>query len=304
MQSIGSHPEHHVRLDAAARADIVWWHLFAEEWNEISILWDSSTVLPEFNIFSDVSGSWGYGALWGFQWFHFKWPDQFCSFSIAVKELIPVVVAAAVFGPKWKGRLIQLSVDNLAVVHILCSKDAHLMHLIRILVFLAAHFDFWFVAKHIEGRANSLADNLSRNHLHNFFSQVPQAERHPPPHIPTQLLDLLGNNHLVWTSTDWIRSGSSTILSSSSDPIHTHKTYKAAERKYLSFCSNFSLSPLPTTENILCCFAVCLGQEGLAGSSIQTYLSGIRQIQISAGFPDPRIDQMPRLRQVLEDIRI
>ena len=63
MQSIGSHPEHHVRLNIAARADIVWWHLFAEEWNGISILWDSSTVLPEFNIFSDTSGSWGCGAL-------------------------------------------------------------------------------------------------------------------------------------------------------------------------------------------------------------------------------------------------
>ena len=84
----------------------------------------------------------------------------------------------------------------------------------------------------------------------------------------------------------------------------THKTYKVAEQKYLSFCTKFSLSPLPTTENILCYFAACLGQEGLAGSSIQTYLSGIRQIQISAGFPDPRIDQMPRLRQVLKGIRI
>ena len=83
----------------------------------------------------------------------------------------------------------------------------------------------------------------------------------------------------------------------------THKTYKAAERKYLSFCTNFSLPPLPTTENILCYFAACLGQEGLAGSSIQTYLSGIRQIQISAGFPDPRIDHMPRLRQVLKGIK-
>ena len=67
MQSIGSHPEHHVRLNAAARADIVWWHLFTEEWNGISILWDSSTVLPEFNIFSDASGSWGCGAVVSFQ---------------------------------------------------------------------------------------------------------------------------------------------------------------------------------------------------------------------------------------------
>ena len=147
-----------------------------------------------------------------------------------------MVVTAAVFGPKWKGRLIQFSVDNLAVVHILnstYSKDAHLMHLIHILVFLAAHFDFWFVAKHIEGRANSLADHLSRNHLHNFFSQVPQAEHHPPPHIPAQLLDLLGNNHLVWTSTDWIGQFKNSIKQLFPNP-HTRLTRQQSENIYLS----------------------------------------------------------------------
>ena len=50
MQSIGSHPEHHVQLNVAIRADIVWWHLFAEKWNGISVFRDSSTPLPEFNI--------------------------------------------------------------------------------------------------------------------------------------------------------------------------------------------------------------------------------------------------------------
>ena len=80
--------------------------------------------------------------------------------------------------------------------------------------------------------------------------------------------------------------------------------YKAAERKYLSFCNNFSLSPLPISENILCYFAACLGQEGLACSSIRTYLSGIRQSQIAAGLPDPLIDHMPRLRQVLKGIKV
>ena len=70
-----------------------------------------------------------------------------------------MVVAAAVFGSQWKGRLIQFSEDNMAVVHILTttySKDAHLMHLIRILMFLAAHFDCWFVTKHIEGISRRL----------------------------------------------------------------------------------------------------------------------------------------------------
>ena len=72
----------------------------------------------------------------------------------------------------------------------------------------------------------------------------------------------------------------------------------------LTFCVNFSLSPIPTSENILCYFAACLGQEGLASSTIWTYLSGVRQIQIAASFPDPLIDHMPRLCQVLKGIRV
>ena len=51
MQSIGSHPGHHIRLNSAARVDIMWWFLFAEKWNGISLLWDSLILLPEFNFF-------------------------------------------------------------------------------------------------------------------------------------------------------------------------------------------------------------------------------------------------------------
>ena len=54
----------------------------------------------------------------------------------------------------------------------------------------------------------------------------------------------------------------------------THKTYTAAERRYLSFCKDFNLAPLPVSESTLCYFVACLGQQGLAHSSINTYLSG------------------------------
>ena len=85
----------------------------------------------------------------------------------------------------------------------------------------------------------------------------------------------------------------------------THKTYKAAEKRYLQFCSNFSVSPpLPVSENILCYFVACMGQEGLACSTIRTYLSGIRQLQVAASFQDSHIDQMPRLNQVLRGIKV
>ena len=72
----------------------------------------------------------------------------------------------------------------------------------------------------------------------------------------------------------------------------------------LIFCVNFNLSPIPTSENMLCYFAACLEQEGLASSIIRTYLSGVRQIQIAAGFPDPLINHIPWLRQVLKGIRV
>ena len=163
MQDIGSDPEHHVRLNSSARADILWWYLFATDWNGISMLWDSGKLLPEFNVVSDASGTWGCGAYWDGKWFHFQWPSILQSLNIAIKELITVVVAAASFGNQWQGKLIQFAVDNMPVVHVLnsiYSKDPHLMHLIRILVFIAACCDFWLIAKHIEGQANTIADDL------------------------------------------------------------------------------------------------------------------------------------------------
>ena len=59
----------------------------------------------------------------------------------------------------------EFKIDNMTVVQVLnntYSKVQHLMHLIRTLVFLASRFEFWFSASHIEGKANIIADALSR----------------------------------------------------------------------------------------------------------------------------------------------
>ena len=84
----------------------------------------------------------------------------------------------------------------------------------------------------------------------------------------------------------------------------THKTYKVAERRYVTFCESFKITPLPVSEGILCYYVACLGQQGLAHSSIRTYLSGIRQLQISHGFKDINFDEMPRLRQIIKGVQI
>ena len=84
----------------------------------------------------------------------------------------------------------------------------------------------------------------------------------------------------------------------------THKTYAAAERRYLNFCKDFNLIPLPVSESTLCYFVACLGQQGLAHSSISTYLSGIRQVHISHGFGDPQPTKWSFLWQVLKGVRV
>ena len=37
---------------------------------------------------------------------------------------------------------------------------------------------------------------------------------------------------------------------------------------------------------------------------LRTYLSGIRQMHITGGFPDPVIDHMPRLHEILKGIKV
>lgn len=170
----------------------------------ISMLWDLGRKSPELEVFSDASGSWGCGAVCGSSWFQLQWDSRLQALSIAIKEMIPVVLASAVFGRGWSGKIIQFHVDNKAVVDIINStstKNTHLMHLTRVLVFMAAHFNFWFKAKHIEGQKNSLADALSRNKMSLFFSQAPQAAP-SGTEIPLDLM-LLVSQTITWTSTTW-----------------------------------------------------------------------------------------------------
>jgi len=97
---------------------------------------------------------------------------------IVTKEMIPIVISASIYGNQWTGEIIHFCVDNIAVVHVVNSlfcRDSHLMHLVRFRVFFASYHNFWVFSSHIEGRHNTTANALSRNNLHTFFSQAPQA---------------------------------------------------------------------------------------------------------------------------------
>ena len=52
---------HPIRPNWAFRSDLMWWRTFVEDWNGISFLLPP-THLPQLQMASDASGSWGCGA--------------------------------------------------------------------------------------------------------------------------------------------------------------------------------------------------------------------------------------------------
>ena len=94
--------------------------------------------------------------------------------------------------------------DNQAVVAALSlySRDPPLVHLLRSLFFIKAHFDFEHKVVHIPGEENGIADALSRNDMSSFSSLLPQAALLPSA-IPQLLIELLSDQSLLWTSPCW-----------------------------------------------------------------------------------------------------
>ena len=174
--------------------------------------------------------------------------------------------------------------DNTAVVGIVnsdSSKNPKAMHLMRCLTFLAAKMHFRVRATHIRGVDNILADALSRDNLHRLSTgrpaPLPSARRGSRSGIATRTqLDSEGLDRAVEFYVD------NTLAKS------TRQSYGSAKRRYHSFCSMFSMSPLPTNEYVLCKYVSFLASNRVSSTSIKCYLAAIRHLIIENGLGDPR----------------
>ena len=196
-------PHHHLRLSADFRSDLHWWATFLPKWNGKSMIHQPD---PAHSITADASGSWGCGAFGSNgAWFQVQWPDSWAGYHIGSKEMVPVVIAVALWGAAWQSSSVLVRSDNIAVVCAISSgaaKDPLLMHLLRCLHFFLARFDISLVAKHIAGVHNTAADALSRDKLVSFFQCVPQANQLPTP-VPLPLMEMLLHCRPDWLSTAW-----------------------------------------------------------------------------------------------------
>ena len=210
----GVHRDHyHVKLNGGMRSDLAWWDLFLESWNGVSMLHPSRLSVPDHEIYTDASGAFGSGALWGHHWFQLKWPLAYTNVAIAPKELVPIVVACVVWGRSWQGHVVHVHSDNTAVVSVInsgYSKDSQMMHLTRCLFFILAAWDISLYACHIPGVLNTVADAISRDNVPLLFSKVPNADRRSTP-VPAHLIELLLTQQPDWTLPSWRRLFSSCL---------------------------------------------------------------------------------------------
>ena len=138
-------------------------------------------------------------------WFQCQWEGQWEGLHITAKELLPIVLACAVWGRDWQGRTVRCLCDNAAVVAIFRSgrsKHPLVAHLMRSLSLFTAVYQVSLKADHLPGKQNGAADALSRGNLPLFFHQVPAAAQEPT-RIPQALRDIVVTGQPDWTSSSW-----------------------------------------------------------------------------------------------------
>ena len=182
-------PDHTITLSDGFLLDLQWWREFATPWDGHSFfLLPHWTPAPHLELFTDSSGTIGFGAYCQGEWFNGRWTPSQMVHSIQWKELYPIVLAAAVWGHKWSTLRIRLFCDNHAIAHCLVSGSSrcpHIMGLLRSLFLLAAQHNFHISAQHIPGTHNTIADALSRFHMQVFHAHAPRASAHPTPLPPS-----------------------------------------------------------------------------------------------------------------------
>ena len=211
LLSVGKKKHHHIRLNAGFKSDMAWWKTFSAQWNGASLIIHPGS--KEATITSDASGHWGCGAWHGREWFQLQWNKQSEQFHIAAKELIPILIAAIIWGKHWKGHRVTAFCDNMAVVSVLNSRscqDKVMMQMLRGLFFIEASLQFKLSACHVAGIRNELADDLSRDRLSAFRARKQDALPDPTS-IPISSLQWLLHPNLEWTSPSWMTLFSTSV---------------------------------------------------------------------------------------------
>ena len=169
-----SRKSHKVNLNLATRADLAWWADILESWVGSSLLCRGAWS-PDVAFAADASGSLGLGIFTGSLWCAEPWPSfEGRATNIAILEMVPLLVAATLWGPSWERKRVLFQSDNMAVVYAVngwLPKDDHLVSLLKRLAKLSVLHNFRVRCEHLPGVRNIDADLLSRDRINDFLTR-------------------------------------------------------------------------------------------------------------------------------------
>ena len=123
-----------IRITRSAKDDLQWRNYLFEGWNGHSFFLMDKWALPaDFEFSSDAATSNGCAAILGDSWFALCWPDELVLPHISILDLVPIVLAASVWGMFWQSKRSILKCDNSSVVSVLQNKSSKNGHLMRLL---------------------------------------------------------------------------------------------------------------------------------------------------------------------------
>lgn len=164
------------------RDDLEVWLSFLRTYNGHSCWQLEEVPNSQLELYTDASGSWGFGAFFQGAWSAEAWPASWAQLDLlrnmTLLELFPIVVAVELWGEDLRNRRVVFWTDNMSVVHVinrLSARSPPVISLLRFLVLRCLQLNVWFRAKHVPGVANSIADSLSRSQFDLFRSLAPAA---------------------------------------------------------------------------------------------------------------------------------
>jgi len=137
-------------------------------------------------LFTDASGSEGWGTYWSGKWLQARWTPIQQSMDITWKELYAIVTVVHTWRSCWECQKILFHCDNKAVVDIWKKGSTCaplIMALARLLYFCTTHHNINICIVHVPGIYNDIVDSLSCLQMERFRTLAPEADL-TPDNIP------------------------------------------------------------------------------------------------------------------------
>ena len=151
-------------------------------------------------LFTDASGTHGWGAYWDGRWIQGQWPMEHLHKTITWKGLYAIAAAVNTWGHQWECIKVLFCCDNefvRTIWHKGSTKQPEAMALVRMLYFGAACFNIHALITHIAGTRNDIADAISSSQMRRFR------------HLATQVAPLR-DPIPAWSTQFWTRCSFST----------------------------------------------------------------------------------------------